>query len=181
VDLHRVGHPPLQAASEDHRAHDQVVGERHLRSHALAQLEHGGHVGCDVVGDLPVIALRERTRLDALVAVRHVHGQQLTDVRPIHGAPARPARAITLACGSLEIADSKRAVIPVADRIHERIPLGVTVLAEQMHLVSETDERSRQARVVDVRPGPVEQIAVEDQHAHSGRSLSTGSLPHPLR
>ena len=45
----------------------------------------------------------------------------------------------------------------------------MAVLAEQVHLVAERDERRGEARVVDVGAGAVQQVAVEDQDAHPRR------------
>jgi hypothetical protein len=42
----------------------------------------------------------------------------------------------------------------------------VAVLAEQVHLVAQTDERRGELGVVDVGAGPTQQVAVEDQYAH---------------
>ncbi len=110
----------------------------------------------------------------------------------IDGAAASPGagrpplgRALAgraLARRALELAHPQLPAVPVADRIDERLALGVAVLAEQVHLVAEPHQRGRQARVVDVRPRPVQQVAVEDQDAH-GRAAypRRGSPAHRLR
>ena len=46
---------------------------------------HGGDVAVDVRGDLLVAEVRIRSRLDAVVAVGHVDGQQPADVGPVDG------------------------------------------------------------------------------------------------
>ena len=123
-----------------------------------------------------VAAVGERARFDALVAVGHVDRQQAADVRPVDRAAPAPA------C-SRSSRTCKLAVVPVADGVDERLALGVAVLAEQVHLVAELHERGRQPGVVDVRAGPVEQVAVEDEDAH-GASLArlrVPPLPRPLR
>ena len=72
------------------------------------------------------------------------------------------------------LAHAQGAVVPVADGVDELLSLGVAVLAEQVDLVALAYERRRQARVVDVRSGAAEQIAVEDEDAH-GASLAAAS------
>ena len=105
VDLHRVGHVAAEPAGEDRRAHDEVVGERHVGPRARADVAHRGDVGLHVGLDLGVAALQQRARLEALVAVGDVDGQQ---ARRCPGAtPSRgPARAAS--------STRSRAVLPRA-------------------------------------------------------------------
>ena len=136
-----------------------MVGERQLRAHELAQLAHGGDVGSQVARELRIGAAQERARLDALVAIGHVHRQQPADVGPVHAAATGPLRRAHLA-------HAQGPAVPVSDGVHERLLLGVAVLAEQVHVVAQAHERFGQARVVYVGPGALEQVAVEDQDAH---------------
>ena len=66
-------------------------------------------------------------------------------------------------------AHPQRPLFPVCDGVDEWLLIGVAVLAQQVHLVAEAHERFGQARVVDVGPGALEQVAVEDQDAHRGQ------------
>ena len=78
MDLERVAQP---GAGEDHRAHDQMVGER--RVDAAERLDHladRGDVGVEVAIELGVAELGEGLHLEALVAVVHVDRQQAADV-----------------------------------------------------------------------------------------------------
>jgi hypothetical protein len=161
VNLHGIRHAAAERARQYRRAHHQVVCQRHLRRCAGDDLADGRDVRLDVMGDLAIAALGERARLDALVAIRHVHRQKIADVRPVDRAAARALAPAVPHC-----AHPQRALVPVADRIDEGVLLGVAVLAEQVHFVPLAHERRRQARVVDVRSGPAEQVAVEDEDAH---------------
>jgi hypothetical protein len=97
VDLDRVGHPGArERAGEDHRAHDEVIGERHVRGSSLGDLADGGHVRGEVGIELGGGELGERARLDPLVAVRDVDGEQAADVRPVDRRPCRGAPLLHL-------------------------------------------------------------------------------------
>ena len=105
MDLDRVRDPGArQRPREDRRAHDQMVGERHVRARAGGDIRHGGHVVGDVAVELGVAEVLERARLDVLVAVGHVHGQQPADVGAVDGC-ARLAQS----------PDDQLAAVPVAD------------------------------------------------------------------
>ena len=66
MDLGREAQP---GAGEDHRAHDEVVGERGVEAaEPLGKLADGGDVGGEVVLELGVAELGERLRLEALVS-----------------------------------------------------------------------------------------------------------------
>ena len=82
VDLHRVRDAERpERAGEDHRPHDEVVGQRDVGAHALGDLADGGDVALDVALELLVGAVQERLGVEALVAVVDVDGQQVADVR----------------------------------------------------------------------------------------------------
>ena len=137
-------------------------------------------VRVEIARELRVAAAREDARLDALVAVGHVHGQQVADVGTVDdtaaasGLTVRPQR-------TLELTQAQRPVIPVGHRVDERLALGVAVLAEQVHLVPEAHQRRRELGVVDVRAGPLEQVTVEDQHAHARAAYPRPHAPVKLR
>ena len=77
VDLHRVrARRPCERAREDQRAHHQVVGERDVGPHALGDLAHRGDVALHVALELGVGEVRERARLDPVVAVGDVDGSR---------------------------------------------------------------------------------------------------------
>ena len=84
---------------------------------------------------------------DALVAILHIHGQQPADVRPIDGA-ARPSAVRGRSLGSRS--ERTRSAPPSQSpaRIHERLALGVAVLAEQVHLVPEREKRLAASRAL---------------------------------
>ena len=156
-------------------AHHQMIGQGDVGARTDDDLAHRGDVRIDVVRDLGIGALGERARLHPLVAIGNVHGQQRPDVWAVDGAThtlVRPApRQRTHAQDSL---------VPVARSVNERLTLGMAILAEQMHLVSKLDQRRCQPRVVYVRTGPLEQVAVKDQDAHRV-SLSRPRPPAPVK
>ena len=156
VDLHGVGHVAAERAGEDQRPHDEVVGQRHVGPRAGDDVADGGHVGLDVGGDLGVAALGERAGRHALVAVGDVDGQEVADVGP----PGRHAHRLA------QDLDARRAALPGADGVDERELLGPAVLAEQVDDRSAARQRGREPCVVDVRAGPAQQVAVEDEDAH---------------
>ncbi len=188
VHLHRVGRPAGgERPGEDRGAHDEVVGERDLRSHAVDELAHRGDVGLQVARDLLFAAPSEGARLDPLVAILDIHRQKAPDLRPVHGAAPRPTWSVAAGSGARGLRGRgrlsqrphpQRTLLPVAHGVHERLALGVAILAEQVHLVSELRQRPREAGVVDVRAGPGEEVAVEDQDPRTRASLST---PPPRR
>ena len=155
VDLDRVGHA-LERPREHARAHHQVVGQRHVRPGALGHLAHGGDVALQVAVELRLAQLRERLRLDALVAVGHVDREQAAEVGPVDRGAHRLAPCL----------DRQRAAVPVPGGVDPRLRERLAVLAQQVHLVPRAHERRGQACVVDVRAGPAQQIAVEDQDPH---------------
>ena len=109
---------------------------------ARGDLAHGGDVGVDVGGDLGVGAVGERARLDALVAVGDVDGQQRADVGTVDGAASAPAPSGSPAQRAARAARPR----PSPRRVDERVSLGMAVLAEQMHLVPEpTSAAARRA------------------------------------
>ena len=118
----------------------------------LGHLAHRGGVGRDVGVDLGVAQLRVGARVEALVLVGDVDGQRAADVRQVGGAADRFAQRF----------DAQRPVLPAADRIDERQIGRVAVLAEQMDLVAQAGQGRHQGSVVDVAPGPAQQVAVED-------------------
>ena len=157
VDLDRVGHAGgRERPGEDERAHHEVVGERDVRPRPRDDLRDGRDVALHVRGDLRLVEILERTRLDAVVAVGHVDRQQPADVRPVDRRPRRvaPDRQLELAA------------VPVAGRVDPRQVQRRAVLAEQMQLVARPHERLAELRVVDVGPRAAQQVAVEDQDAH---------------
>jgi hypothetical protein len=161
VDLDRVRHARLGQRSREHdRAHHQVVGERHVRPRALGHLADRGHVGLEVAVELRLRQVLERAGVEALVAVGDVERQHAADVGPVDGGPGGLAPDL----------DGQRAAVPVARGVDPVERERVAVLAQQVDLVPAPHERLRQRRVVDVRAGPGEQIAVEDEHAHRAHS-----------
>ena len=52
--------------------------------------------------------------------------------------------------------------------------VGPALLAEQVHVVPGAGQRGRQQRVVDVRAGAVQQVAVEDEDSHAAAGESSG-------
>ncbi len=164
VDLDRVGRGLPERPGEDHGPHHEVVGQRQLRGHEGGHLGHRFDVRLQVAAEVRVAQLGEGAGLQPLVAVGNVHRQQAADVGPVDRAAAaragpRPARGLPQAPGP------EHPRVPVCSRVHEPQPLRVALLAEQVDLVSETRERLREARVVDVGPGPAQQVAVEDEDA----------------
>ena len=141
MDLHGIGDLAPQRASEDHRSHDQVVGERDLGAYARPQLAHGGHVGGDIGGDLRFAAVGEGARFDPLVAVGHIDGEQAADVGPVDGAAPRGRGRGGAGARPAGLAHLELARVPVAEGVDEGLLLGMAVLAEQVHLVPETRER----------------------------------------
>ena len=165
VHLHRVGRLLAERARQDHRPHHQMVGERHIGAHELGDLAHRIHVGLDVAGDLRVRAVA-RTSSPRCPRSDPAHtGQQTADVRAIDRAAgdARPLGAISL--GSRRLPARSRlllprtsiahelAAVPVPGGVDERLALGMAVLAKQVHLVAEPDQRVGETRVVDVGAG----------------------------
>ena len=157
VDLGRVGDvEPREPARDDDRAHHEVVGERDVGPRALRDLADGGDVALQVVVQLGVGELGERPGLDAVVAIGDVDRQQAADVRAVdRRADGLGARL-----------DRQRAAVPVAGGVDPVLLEGLAVLAQQVDLVPGALERRRQPRVVDVRAGAAQQVAVEDQDAH---------------
>ena len=88
VDLHGVGHV-AEAAREDHRAHQEVVGEAGLDVGGRRDVAHRAHVRVEVAIQLLVGEAVEGPHLEALVVVVDVHRQQAADVGPVDGAAAR--------------------------------------------------------------------------------------------
>ena len=109
VDLDRVRDPAAQRAGQDHRAHDQVVGQRQVRPDPLRDVRDGRGVGRDVALDLGVGQLGKRPRVEPGVLVGHVERQDAADVGHVGRAPGRPPRRL----------DVQRAVIPAADGVDE--------------------------------------------------------------
>ena len=140
MHLHGVGNLPGERAGEDRRPHHEVVGERQLRLYARRDLAHGLHVCLHIGEQLGVAAVGERARFDALVAVGDVNGQQGADV----GAVDRTAHRIA------HRPHAQAPAFPVAGGVDEGVRLGVALLAEQVHLVSERHQRRSEACVVDV-------------------------------
>ena len=140
VNLHRVGHTgSRQRAGENHRSHDQVVGERDVGPRTRDHIGDGRHVGLDVSVDLFVAQLVERASLDVLVGVGHVHRKQTADFGPIDGRP-----------GGTDLAHRQLASVPVGDGTDEIELVRVTVLAEQVDLVAKPHQGRHKAGGVDV-------------------------------
>jgi len=157
VDHHGVRHRFREATGEDHGAHDEVVGQREVRSDVFGDLPHRVDVRIEVVVELLPAQLGERLGADALVAIRDVDRQHVADVRPVGGAADRLAQRL----------HGEPAVAPLAHRVDELQSLGVTVLAEQVDLVPGAPQCRGEVRVVDVGTRPGEQIAVEHQDSHA--------------
>jgi hypothetical protein len=157
VDLRGVGHvEPRQPAGEHDRAHHEVVGERDVGAGALGDLADRGDVALQVGVELCVGEVGERARLDAVVAVGDVDGQQAAEI----GTVDRRVR------GLRPRGHPQRAVVPVARSVDPLLLERLALLAEQVHLMARFHERRGQPRVVDVRARAAQQIAVEDQDAH---------------
>ena len=168
VDLHGVRHAGAgQRARQDQRPHHEVVGQRDVRPRAGRDFAHRGHVAIHVARDLFVAQRRVRPRLDAFVAVRHVDREQRADVGPVHGRAGRIATDRQV----------QRAAVPVAGGVDPRQLERRAVLAEQVHFVAEAYERLTQRGVVHVRAGPLQQVAMEDQHAHGGERIRHPAVP----
>jgi hypothetical protein len=125
----------------------------------LDQVANGGDVQGDVALELGVGELGERLDLEPLVAVADVHGQQAADVGVVDGHGARRPG----------LGELRR----------------VAVLADEVNLVAEACERPREVRVVDVRTGAPQQVAVEDQDPHRSHPSGEGqqskrSVSRPL-
>ena len=156
MDLDRVGRLAAERAGEDHRAHDEVVGERDVGPGARGDLADRGDVALEVGRELVLAEVLERARLDALVAVGHVDGQQPAEVGPVDGRARRVAAHLEL----------QRAPVPVAGGVDPRERERLAVLAQQVDLVPVAGERRGELGVVDVRPGAAQQVAVEDENPH---------------
>ena len=155
MDLDRVGHA-LERAREHRRAHHEVVGERDVRPHALGDLAHGGDVALEIAVELGVREVAERLGLDAVVAVGDVDRQQAAEVGPVDGRPDRLAPGL----------EHQLAAVPVPGGVDPALLEGVALLTQQVHLVARAHQRGGEPRVVDVRAGPAQQVAVEDQDPH---------------
>src|SRR5206468_8827138 len=95
-----------------------------------------------------------------------VDREQPSDVGPVDGAAAgvwRPAH----------LANDELSVLPVGDRIDEAELGGSALLAQQMDVVPESRKRLREPRVVDIRPGSTQEVAVKDEHAHDRNIFET--------
>ena len=170
VDLDRVRDPLGQRPGQDRRSHHQVVGQRHVGAGAVGHLAHGRHVGLQVSRELLVVQLGERPGVDPRIAVGDVHRQQAADVRPVDGAAGRPAALL----------HPQGATIPVPGGVDEVQLQRIAVLAEQVHLVAQADQRGRDLAVVDVRAGAPEEVAVEDQDPHAACMMPCSSRQEPL-
>src|SRR5205823_682238 len=82
-----------------------------------------------------------------------VHGQDAADVRQIGGAADRLAVRL----------HAQSAVLEAAHRVDEGQAGRVPVLAQEVDLVAQIDERLDQRGVVDVAARSAQQVAVEDQ------------------
>ena len=151
------GTPSSRRAGEHDRAHHEVVGERHVGPHALGDLAHRGHVGVDVAVDLlpargPGTAAprcpRSGRRRRAAAGRRCRAGRRSP-------APARAASATSSAPASQSPAASTHSSASGSRSWHSRWTSWPAA-----------HQRLGQRRVVDVRAGPGQQVAVEDQHAH---------------
>ena len=141
VDLDRVGDTGRESPGEDHRAHDQVVGQGEIDAPAVGDLPDGGGVPGDVGVDLGRAALAERPNLEALVAVVDVDGEDRPDVRPVDGHPD----------GLADDPDAQGAGVPVPGRVDVRVILWGALLGQEVDLVPETGQGRGQAGVVEVR------------------------------
>jgi hypothetical protein len=137
-----------------------VVGEARVHVSELRDLPDRRDVRLDVALELLLAQLVEGLDLEALVSVVDVDRQQAADVRAVHGAAAPEG-------GATDAVDLEPAGVPLADRVHEAELARPALLAEEVDVVAEPHERLRELRVVDVRPGPAQQVAVEDQQAHA--------------
>jgi hypothetical protein len=77
VDLDGIGCSALQTAREDHGTHHQMVGQGYVRGRHGTD---GGHVDIEVVAECRLVQLREGQRIEALIAIGHVHGKHPSDV-----------------------------------------------------------------------------------------------------
>jgi hypothetical protein len=75
VDHNGERHQSFEAAGEDHRAHDEVVGQRDIGSNPLGDLAHRFDVRVEVAVELLLAQLGEGPGVHTLVAVRDVGGQ----------------------------------------------------------------------------------------------------------
>ena len=130
-------------------------------SHALGDVAHRRHVGGDVGLQLLVGEIGEGSCLHAVVAVGDVHREQPADVRPIDGAAHR------LAPG----AHPQLPALPRPHRVDPVQPLGRPVLGQEVDLVPQARQGSREAGVVDVGPRAAQQVAVEDEQPHRRASV----------
>jgi hypothetical protein len=139
-----------------------MVRKRHVGIERLRDVADGLYVRRDVAIELLVGELVERLHLEPLVAVVDIHGQEPMDVRPVDGATA----PVSTLCDN---AYHELALLPVADGVDETEPSRIVLLAEKVDLVTHPDECLGQLRVVDVRAGTPQEIAVEHEDAHGGR------------
>src|SRR5215208_795904 len=89
VDLDGVGGAPGQPARKDRRPHHEVVGQRHVRGRGVL---HCRYVRVEVMLQLRIAQSRVRLRLETLVGVGDVDGQDPADVGivdrdPLGGVP----------------------------------------------------------------------------------------------
>jgi hypothetical protein len=159
VDLDGVGNSRArERAREDHRAHDEVVGQCDVRPNALDHVAHRGHVRTEVGVELGLGERLEGTGLDSLVAVGDVDGEQAADLRPVHRRPH----------GHPPLPHAQRPVVPRSLRVDPRELQRGAVLAQQVQLVAAPDEGSGELGVVDVRSRSAQEVAVEDEDLHNG-------------
>jgi hypothetical protein len=139
-----------------------VVGERQVGRNPFGDLPRGGDVAGQVGVELGLGEVLEGLGLEALVAVGDVDRQEAAEVGPVDDPPDRLAADV----------DAQRAAVPVAGRIDPLELERRAVLAEHVHLVPRPHQRRRELRVVDVRAGPLEEIAVEDEDGQGAHSCA---------
>ena len=167
VDLDRVGDIGRERPGQDERRHHEVPGERGVGPRPGHDVAHGGDVRVDVGRDLRVGAVGEPPRLDALVAVQDIGGQQPAELGPPRGHPHRLPHH----------ADDRTPVRPAPHRVDERQRLGPGLLGDEVDHVPLSRERRDEAGGVDVRPRPVQEVAVGDEQPHGRRrTLAAASV-----
>jgi hypothetical protein len=80
VDLDGIWDPALEAPCQDRGAHNEVIRERDVGTGFGGHPLHRRDVGLDVVSELAIAELGKGHRLEPLVAIGHVDGEDPADV-----------------------------------------------------------------------------------------------------
>ena len=157
VDLDGVRDRAAERPGQDHRAHHHVVGQRDVGADGGHHVADRADVRRDVPFDLGVGQQRVRAGIKSRVVIGHVDRQGAADVGQVHGAADGLAQAL----------DLEFPVLPAPDRVHEVVLGGTLLLAEQVDLVAEVNERPGQLRVVDVASRAAQEVAVKNKDSQA--------------